>query len=407
MRHLPAPQPRAPVRLPISDPVLSRRPDRVVGLPVTGPGVGGPLPVPTPGTSSDGRPQPAPAATLARPGPAANESAAARTRLGGVISPLEFLAWLASLLPLILAAMLTFLAALLNAWALPGGGVVWRLPPELSHQFDAVAHAHATTVGLADAALALIVALIGFGHLLGPRSPLPVLSPREVAPRVAVAVLVAHGGLAIGGWAIDLHNALLLSVTPAGPAGLPGWEPGRWQGGVAEGLVGLAYALLALLLALGGWLRLALVDLLLVAAPLLAVLWILPLTAHWGEWALGLFGNLLLGQFLQVLALWLGDALLAAPAANLNAAFARDFAALALLLVALRVPGLLPGPRSVGALSTVLGLALGGRAASSLVGGLRGLGRDRFIEHELRRADFDLKVAEAMPDEPQPRRTHG
>jgi len=55
--------------------------------------------------------------------------------------------------------MLTFLAALLNAWALPGGGVVWRLPPELSHQFDAVAHAHAGTVGLADAALALDVGL--------------------------------------------------------------------------------------------------------------------------------------------------------------------------------------------------------------------------------------------------------
>ena len=55
----------------------------------------------------------------------------------------------------------------------------------------------------------------------------------------------------------------------------------------------------------------------------------------------------------------------------------------------------------------MLALALGGRAAASLVGGLRGLGRDRFLEHELRRAEFELKVAEAMPEEPRPRRTPG
>src|SRR5919206_62822 len=119
-----------------------------------------------------------------------------------------------------------------------------------------------------------------------------------------------------------------------------------------------------------------------VAGPLLAGLWILPLTSHWGEWGLSLFGNLLLGQWLQVLALWLGRGLLGAPSPDLGAAFAKDFAAIALLLVALRVPGLLPGPRGVGALSTALGLLLGGRVVASLVGGLRNVGRNRFLEHQ-------------------------
>ena len=231
------------------------------------------------------------------------------------------------------------------------------------------------------------------------------MQPGALAPRLAVAVLVVHGGLAIGGRAIDLHDALLGVFTPAD---LPGWDPSRWQGGAGEILVGVIYGLLGLLLALGGWLRLALIDLLLVAGPLLAVLWILPLTSHWGEWALNLFGNLLVGQWLQVLALWLGRGLLGASSPELGAAFARDFAAIALLLVALRVPGLLPGPRGVGALSTALGLLLGARTVSSLVGGLRSIGRDRFLEDYLRRKELDLEfeaVAARVPDEDsRPRR---
>ena len=396
---LPSPGP-GPGPLPVPGPVITP--------PLPGPGVGLPAPVPVPGAPPSQSPQPASAGAavqVARPGPAANEPASARVRLGGIISAAEFLLWLAQLLPLLLGALLAFLTGLLSAWVVPGGGVVWRLPPALTHHLDPLISAHAAMVGLADAALALIIALVGLGLILGPRAGLPVLEPRALAPRLAVAVLVAHGGLAIGGWAIDLHNALLGVFTPTD---LPGWDPGHWQGGAGEMFVGIIYGLLGLLLALGGWLRLALIDLLLVAAPVLAVLWILPLTSHWGEWALSLFGNLLLGHWLQVLALWLGRSLLGAPSPELSAAFAKDFAAIALLLVALRVPGLLPGPRGVGALSTALGLLLGARAVSSLVGGLRSIGRDRFVEDYLRRKELDLEfaaVAARVPDEDvRPRR---
>jgi hypothetical protein len=364
------------------------------------------LPAPLPGAPPAQSTQPAPtspAVQVARPGPAANEPAAARTRLGGVISAAEFLLWLAQLLPLLLAALLAFLASLVSAWLVPGG-VVWHLPPELTHQLDPLVTARASMVSLADAALAVIIALVGLGLILGPRAGLPVLDPRAVAPRLAVAVLVVHGGLAMGGWAIDLHNALLGVFTPTD---LPGWDPSHWQGGPGQLLVGVLFGMLGLLLALAGWLRIALVDLLLVASPVLAVLWILPLTAHWGEWGLNLFGNLLVGQWLQVLALWLGRGLLGASSPDLGAAFARDFAAIALLLVALRVPGLLPGPRGVGALSTALGLLLGARTLGSLVGGLRNIGRDRFLEDYLRRKELDLEleaVAARVPDDPQPRR---
>jgi hypothetical protein len=327
-------------------------------------------------------------------GPSASPVASAGW-LRRLLPAADFWAWLIELLPLLLQAMLAGLAALLSAWALPPGGVVWRLPPELSHQFVGVAQAHATVVHLADAALAAIIALVGLGQLLGPQRWLPVLAPREVAPRLAVAVLVAHGSLAIGGWAIDLHNALLQAVTPST---LVGFDPGAWaQGGPGGLLLGLLYALLGLLLALGGWLRLALVDVLLIAAPLLAVLWVLPLTASWAEWALGLFDNLLAGQWLQVLALWLGGQLLLAPSPDLQTAMGKSFAAVAVLLVALRLPGLLPGPRGVGALSILLGLALAGRASQAVWRA----GQDRFLDTYLRRKELDLdfeEVAARVPD---------
>jgi hypothetical protein len=59
-------------------------------------------------------------------------------------------------------------------------------------------------------------------------------------------------------------------------------------------------------------------------------------------------------------------------------------------------------------LSTALGLLLGARAVSSLISGVRGMGRDRFVEDYLRRKELDLEfaaVAARVPDEDaRPRR---
>jgi hypothetical protein len=56
------------------------------------------------------------------------------------------------------------------------------------------------------------------------------------------------------------------------------------------------------------------------------------------EWALGLFGNLLAGQSLQVLGRWLGAQLLSPPAGDLRAA-GKGFTAYVALLARPRVPG--------------------------------------------------------------------
>jgi hypothetical protein len=304
-----------------------------------------------------------------------------------------FLSWLFELLPLLLRALLAALAALLSAMVLPPGGVVWRLPPELSYQLGGVGQAHAVLVQIADAALAVIVALVGLGHIAGPHAGLPVLPPRAVAPRLAVAVLMIHGSLAMGAWVIDLHNALLGALTPNS---LVGFDPATWlQAGPGGLVLGVLYALVGLLLALGGWLRVAVVDVLLVAAPVLAVLWVLPFTAGWGEWALRLFGNVLAGQWLQVLALWLGGQMLLAPAGDLGGAVGKDFAALALLYCALWLPGLLPGPRGMGGLQVLFGVAVARRVFQGVLGQ-----RDRLERDFARRKELEQQYAAEHPRPP-------
>src|SRR5205823_2886596 len=125
------------------------------------------------------------------------------------------------------------------------------------------------------------------------------------------------------------------------------------------------------------------------------VLWVLPLTAEWGEWALRLFGNLLAGQWLQVLALWLGGQLLLAPAADLGTALGKSFAALGVLLSALWLPGLLPGPRGAGVLQVLFGFAL----ARHAVRAVRGDG-DRVRGDFERRKELERKYEAEHPRPP-------
>jgi len=68
------------------------------------------------------------------------------------------------------------------------------------------------------------------------------------------------------------------------------------------------------------------------------------------------------------------------------------------LLVALRLPGLLPGPRGVGAIGFLIGAALVGRAGQAVWRA----GEDRLLMDYLRRKELDLQfqeVAAAIPDD--------
>src|SRR6266571_3233153 len=112
--------------------------------------------------------------------------------------------------------------------------------------------------------------------------------------------------------------------------------------------------------------RLALVDTLLILAPLAALCWILPQTHGWGKLWGTLFVGTVFAQAVQVLALRLGFNLATGMPPATGAGLIQPLLGIAVLAVVLKIPGLMRGG------GTLIG-SLIGSAAGAVVGG--GAGR--------------------------------
>jgi hypothetical protein len=158
--------------------------------------------------------------------------------------------------------------------------------------------------------------------------------------------------------AIDANNALCHAL---GQPTLPAWDSAASAAGqVGQPAFGvvllLVYLVMGLVLLLQQLARLALVDLLLVLAPLGLVCWVLPSTQRWARlWSDSFFGAVFT-QFVQVVALKVGAALIAdyltlGPG---DAQVLSLFLAIAVLVLAVKVPALLRA--SAGGLGGGVGL---------------------------------------------------
>ena len=128
-----------------------------------------------------------------------------------------------------------------------------------------------------------------------------------------------------------------------GQASLPAWERAdRATQLLVEVIAILIYLVTSLLLLLQQLMRLALVDVLLVVSPLALLCWVLPQTQGWARlWSSTFFGAVF-AQFVQVLTLKLGGALLTelTPMAA-DAALLAVFLGVAVLALTLKIPSLL------------------------------------------------------------------
>jgi hypothetical protein len=207
---------------------------------------------------------------------------------------------------------------------------------------------------------------------------LAVSGATQILPRLVLGVILITTAHDWSRLAIDVNNNLRLRPgrgrdAPAEPdrAGLE-LDGADDAAGVPHpgGAAGAARAAQLLM-------RLALVDILLVLAPLAAVLWILPQTQGWaGLWAQR-FVSTVFAQFVQMLALSLGLDLLTKLPNNGAAALFQPLLRIAVLAVGLKIPGLIGGALAGGnVLGTVTGAAtgaavgMGTRAVSGLA--LRG-----------------------------------
>jgi hypothetical protein len=217
---------------------------------------------------------------------------------------------------------------------------VTQTPPAGSYASPTVRGLWEDVRVVANAALALVALWGGLNLVLREHLGAPYHAAMELVPRLVLGALLVNTSLSWGQLAIDANNALCRVV---GQAGLPAWErAGTGAQLFADALAVLVYLVASLLLLLQMLGRLALVDVLLVVSPLALLCWVLPQTQGWARLWSGLFFGAVFTQFVQVVTLKLGGALLTelTPMAP-DAAFLALFLGVAVLALTLKVPGLM------------------------------------------------------------------
>jgi hypothetical protein len=262
------------------------------------------------------------------------------------------------------------------------GNVINRTPPELSYGSDVVRRLQGLLRGVANVGLAVAAAFGGINLIVNPHTRAPYHGALELVPRLLVGGVLVNTSLDWGRFAIDANNALCAAI---GAGLMPGWRTmlDIDAGGVLLNLIAIAIYLVMGLLLVGQMLmRLALVDVLLIVAPIGLLCWILPQTQSWARlWFTTFFGTVFV-QFVQVAVLQLGTELMQNLATLLPSVvqnpleggqhwLATLLLGVAVLQLARRVPRLMPGYPSIGADSWGPVRAVASRQLVSMLGGSR------------------------------------
>jgi len=118
--------------------------------------------------------------------------------------------------------------------------------------------------------------------------------------------------------------------------------------------------------------RLALIDVLLILAPLAAVCWILPQTLAWGRRWVGLFVGTVFAQMVLTLTLRLGFNLATDLPPLSVAGLLQPMLGIAVLALALKIPGLMGGGAGGGTIvSSLIGSAAGVAVGAGVGVGVR------------------------------------
>jgi len=282
----------------------------------------------------------------------------------------------------ILNALLTVIGkALLEAirgfvdWALGFGdsslNFVTRTPAEGTYGSPTVRSLWDFSRALVNVALAVIVMWGGFNVIVKEHTRSPYHEVMELLPRLILAALAANLTLEFARGLIDANNAIAGGV---GQVGLPGYDQASpTQEGIALIFTALAYGIVAVLLVLQMLMRLALIDMLIVLAPVASLLWVLPQTQGWFRWWASLFPITVFQQAVQMMVLRLGSALMVElTPGSLSNALLTLLLGIAVCWLTLKVPSLLRGQVHHAGISSVLSLVLISRLAGSFAGGGRG-----------------------------------
>ncbi len=287
--------------------------------------------------------------------------------LFGGLDPRE---WAGELLEAVLGALGEALLEAMRSfidWALGLGSsslnFVTRTPAAGTYESTTVRSLWDLSRTLANGGLALVVMWGGFNVMLRQHLRSPYDGAVELLPRVVLAALALNLSLEFSQLLIDTNNAFSALI---GLSGLPGYEEaGAGQEGVALVIVAVSYGVVAVLLVFQMLMRLALINLLIVLAPVMVLLWVLPQTQGWARWWAQLFPVTVFQQAVQMVVLSLGSALMVelTPGSVQNALLTL-FLGIAVLSLTLKVPSLLQGQLQQAGAVRIGSLVAAGRAAA-------------------------------------------
>jgi hypothetical protein len=233
---------------------------------------------------------------------------------------------------------------------------ITHTPENLSYNNDLVKHFAAATQVLADGLLAVVVLVGGYNVMLRPYLGSTYAGAREFLPRLVLGGILINTAAWWCRLAIDANNAACGVFGAPTIADVMSDAMRVTSTPMAGVLMVLVVVVMAVLLAIQQLMRLALVDVLLILAPLAALLWILPQSQCWGR----LFAGTVFAQAVQVLTLRLGFNLATGLPPLSAAGLLQPMLGIAVLALALKIPGLMGGGGAGGnVVSSVLSTAVG------------------------------------------------
>ncbi len=193
---------------------------------------------------------------------------------------------------------------------------------------------------IANLALLLVALWSGYSVMVKEQIGAQYLDAVELLPRLVLTALLVNTSLSWAQLVIDANNALCSAI---GNASLPAWQQvGAVSQALANVMAALVYVIAALLLLLQMLMRLALLDVLLVTAPVALLCWALPQTQSWARLWSATFTGTVFVQFVQVLALKLGASLITdttlMPVPDILLTY---FLGIAVVVLTLKLPGLM------------------------------------------------------------------
>lgn len=220
--------------------------------------------------------------------------------------------------------------------------------PDLTYNQGVVKNLWTWSVGVADAALALFLVIGGYNALMRHTLGANYHGVLEFVPRLILAAVAANFSLSFIGSFIELNNALCLGVqgalatAGAGNLSLPWGIINILTLPFYAAVVYLIEGFVSLLLIVQAVLRIALLDVLTILAPIWTLMLGLKQTERFGKLGATAFGATCFLQFLQSLTVGTGSALIAGFGHGSDTPISM-LVGLGTVYLAFKIPGMLYG----------------------------------------------------------------